>query len=211
MSLLSERLAHWRLILASHSPRRRQLLGECGLPFVLADKYEVAEIYPDDMAPEEVPLFLAGLKSDGYPEMLGEKDLLVTADTVVILGDRILGKPIDREDALRMIGELSGCTHTVVTGVVIRSARRSVAFAAHTKVRFRQLRSEEIEYYVDNFRPTDKAGAYGIQEWIGYAAVEHIEGSFYNVIGLPIQRLYVELERFLQEEELSAMLEQGGV
>ncbi len=200
MSLLLDKVAGWRLILASHSPRRRQLLSECGFSFVLADKYDVEEIFPADMEPSEVPIHLAGLKSDGYPEPLGERDLLITADTVVILDGQILGKPTDREDALRMVGSLSGRTHRVVTGVVIRTARQRVTFSAQTEVRFRRLRPEEVEYYVDNFRPLDKAGAYGIQEWIGYAAVEHIEGSFYNVIGLPIQRLYVELEKLLDRE-----------
>ena len=197
MTLLKDSLKNCRLILASNSPRRRQLLGDCGLEFTLAQKYEVDEIYPADMEAERVPEYLAGLKSDGYPEQLSEGDVLITADTVVILGDRILGKPADREEAVEMIRSLSGKTHTVVTGVVLRSATDRQSFSAHSKVTFRELRDEEIEYYVDTYSPLDKAGAYGIQEWIGYVAVEHIEGSFYNVIGLPVQRLYVELEKFL--------------
>lgn len=197
MTLLKDKLLSRRLILASHSPRRRQLLGDCGLEFTLADKYEVEENYPADMASEAVPEYLAGLKSDGYPEPLAEGDILITADTVVILGDRILGKPADRAEAVEMIRSLSGQTHTVITGVVLRSADGRRSFSSHSKVRFRHLRSEEIEYYVDTYSPLDKAGAYGIQEWIGYAAVEYIEGSFYNVIGLPVQRLYVELEEFV--------------
>lgn len=197
MTLLKDSLKGHRLILASNSPRRRQLLGDCGLEFMLAQKYEVEEIYPADMEAERVPEYLAGLKSDGYPELLSEGDVLITADTVVILGDRILGKPADRGEAVEMIRALSGKTHTVVTGVVLRSATDRQSFSAHSKVTFRELRDEEIEYYVDTYSPLDKAGAYGIQEWIGYVAVEHIEGSFYNVIGLPVQRLYVELEKFL--------------
>ena len=197
MTLLKDSLKNCRLILASNSPRRRQLLGDCGLEFTLAQKYEVEEIYPADMEAERVPEYLAGLKSDGYPELLSEGDVLITADTVVILGDRILGKPADREEAVEMIRALSGKSHTVVTGVVLRSATDRQSFSAHSKVTFRELRDEEIEYYVSNYKPMDKAGAYGIQEWIGYVAVEHIEGSFYNVIGLPVQRLYVELEKFL--------------
>lgn len=197
MTLLKDSLKNCRLILASNSPRRRQLLGDCGLEFMLAPKYEVDEIYPADMEAERVPEYLAGLKSDGYPELLSEGDVLITADTVVILGDRILGKPADREEAVEMIRALSGKSHTVVTGVVLRSATDRQSFSAHSKVTFRELRDEEIEYYVDTYSPLDKAGAYGIQEWIGYVAVEHIEGSFYNVIGLPVQRLYVELEKFL--------------
>ncbi len=197
MTLLKNRLKGHRLILASNSPRRRQLLGDCGLDFTLAQKYEVEEVYPADMVAEQVPEYLAGLKSDGYPESLAESDVLITADTVVILGDRILGKPADRDEAVEMIRALSGKSHTVVTGVVLRSADARQSFSAHSKVTFRELRDEEIEYYVDTYSPLDKAGAYGIQEWIGYVAVEHIEGSFYNVIGLPVQRLYVELENFL--------------
>lgn len=200
MTLLKDKLHNHRLILASHSPRRRQLLGDCGLEFTLADKYEVEESYPADMAVEAVPEYLAGLKSDGYPEELSDGDILITADTVVILGNRILGKPADRDEAVEMIRSLSGRTHTVITGVVLRSANARCSFSSRSEVRFRELRSEEIEYYVDNFQPFDKAGAYGIQEWIGYAAVEHIEGSFYNVIGLPVQRLYVELEKFLNNK-----------
>ena len=197
MTLLKDSLKNCRLILASNSPRRRQLLGDCGLEFTLAQKYEVEEIYPADMEAERVPEYLAGLKSDGYPELLSEGDVLITADTVVILGDRILGKPADRDEAVEMIRALSGKSHTVVTGVVLRSSTDRQSFSAHSKVTFRELRDEEIEYYVDTYSPLDKAGAYGIQEWIGYVAVEHIEGSFYNVIGLPVQRLYVELEKFL--------------
>ncbi|MBQ6604954.1 MAG: septum formation protein Maf [Tidjanibacter sp.] len=197
MTLLKDSLKNCRLILASNSPRRRQLLGDCGLEFMLAQKYEVEEIYPADMEAERVPEYLAGLKSDGYPEQLSDGDVLITADTVVILGDRILGKPADRGEAVEMIRALSGKSHTVVTGVVLRSATDRQSFSAHSKVTFRELRDEEIEYYVDTYSPLDKAGAYGIQEWIGYVAVEHIEGSFYNVIGLPVQRLYVELEKFL--------------
>lgn len=197
MTLLKDSLKGHRLILASNSPRRRQLLGDCGLEYTLAQRYEVEEVYPADMVAEQVPEYLAGLKSDGYPEQLLEGDVLITADTVVILGDRILGKPADRDEAVEMIRALSGKTHTVVTGVMLRSATAKHSFSSHSKVTFRALREEEIEYYVDTYSPLDKAGAYGIQEWIGYVAVEHIEGSFYNVIGLPVQRLYVELEKFL--------------
>ena len=195
--LLHEKLQNYRLILASRSPRRRELLAGCDLHFDIAEGYEVEEVYPETLAAEKVPEFLSGLKADGYPYPLADGDILITADTVVILGDRILGKPADRAEAVEMIRSLSGQTHTVITGVVLRSADGRRSFSSHSKVRFRKLRSEEIEYYVDTYSPLDKAGAYGIQEWIGYAAVEHIEGSFYNVIGLPVQRLYVELEEFV--------------
>lgn len=196
--LLHERLKACRLLLASQSPRRRELLAGSGLEFTLAEKYDVDEIFPADMPSDKVAEYLSQLKSDGYPMPLAESDILLTADTVVIVDGEILGKPHNRDEAAQMLGKLSGATHTVVTGVTLRSAQRRYSFSAHSKVRFRPLSEEEILYYVDNFHPYDKAGSYGIQEWIGYVAIEGIEGSFYNVMGLPIQRLYVELEAFLK-------------
>lgn len=195
--MLSARLEPYRLILASHSPRRRRLLADCGLRYVLAPTYEVDEQYPPELPVREVAPFLARLKSDSYPEPLAANDILLTADTVVILNERILGKPRDRADAAAMLRSLSGNTHTVCTGVVLRSATHRRCFAVLTNVGFRALSEEEIDYYLDHFAPYDKAGAYGIQEWIGFAAVERIEGSFYNVMGLPIEQLYVELEKFI--------------
>lgn len=199
--LLHEKLKPYRLLLASQSPRRRELMTGCGIPYELAPRYDCEERYPAGLAAEQVPLYLSGLKSDAYPAPLAEDEILLTADTVVILRGEVLGKPADRDEALRMLGRLSGSSHTVVTGVTLRTTARRHAFAARSDVRFRTLTDEEIAYYVDTFRPYDKAGAYGIQEWIGYAAIEGIEGSFYNVMGLPIQRLYVELERFLADIE----------
>ncbi len=194
--LLHNCLNSYRLILASQSPRRRELMTGCCLPYVLAERYECEECHPADMAAEDVPLYLSELKSRAYPEPLHGNDILVTADTVVVLDGEVLGKPRDREDAIAMLGRLSGNRHRVVTGVTLRTAERMHTFAAHSDVWFRELSDEEIEYYVDNFRPFDKAGSYGIQEWIGYAAIERIDGSFYNVMGLPIQRLYTELSEF---------------
>lgn len=195
--LLRERLAPYRLLLASQSPRRRELLTGCGLPFETLPKYDCEEIYPASMAAEEVPRYLALLKSEACGQPLGPRDILLTADTVVVCDGQILGKPRDRAEAEAMLSRLSGREHTVVTGVAFRTAERRHAFSARSVVRFRQLTAEEIAYYLDNFRPYDKAGSYGIQEWIGYAAIERIEGSFYNVMGLPIQKVYVELEKFL--------------
>lgn len=195
--LLHEKLRSRRLLLASQSPRRRELLSGCGLPYELAPKYDCEERYPEGLAAEEVPVYLAQLKSEAYPEALAEGDILLTADTVVVLDGRVLGKPHGREEALAMLGSLSGNRHTVVTGVTFRTAERRHTFAARTDVWFRRLADEETAYYVDTFRPFDKAGAYGIQEWVGYAAIERIEGSFYNVMGLPIQKLYTELDKFL--------------
>lgn len=196
--LLHEKLKDYRLILASHSPRRRQLLRDCGLEYTLADPYEVEEIYPDTLPCEEVPVYLSRLKSEAYPTSLNERDILITADTVVILDHDILGKPHDREDAIVMLERLSGRTHRVITGVTLRSGIRSLSFDARSEVRFGPLSQEAIIYYIDQYRPFDKAGSYGIQEWIGYVGIESIEGSFYNVMGLPIQKLYDQLNRFIE-------------
>lgn len=196
-----EELKEYDLILASRSPRRRQLLADCGLEFSLAGDYEVVEEYPRDLPADEVAAFLSRLKSEAYPEPLGGKDILITADTVVIADGRILGKPDGRETALDMLRSLSGRSHSVITGVTLRNGSRSRTFDSRTKVFFKQLSDEEIDYYVDRYRPYDKAGAYGIQEWIGYVAIERIEGSFYNVMGLPVQKLLTELEIFIELKE----------
>ena len=195
--LLHDKLKPYRLILASQSPRRRQLLADAGIEFVLAPRFECEESFPDTMPAAEVAEYLSSLKSEAYPEPLGANDILLTADTVVIACNRILGKPADRADAIEMITMLSGREHEVVTGVTLRSAERVKCFSVVSKVRFRALLQEEIEYYVDTYRPYDKAGSYGIQEWIGYVGIEGIEGSFYNVMGLPVQRLYCELGEFI--------------
>ncbi len=195
--LLHERLRNYRLLLASQSPRRRELLSGCGLPYELAPRYACEERYPAGLPAEEVPRYLSRLKSEAYPFPLDERDILLTADTVVVLGDRVLGKPHDRADAVAMLRALAGRSHVVVSGVTLRTVHASHTFTARSEVWFRPLRDEEIDYYVDTCRPYDKAGSYGIQEWLGYVAIERIDGSFYNVMGLPVQRLYVELERFL--------------
>lgn len=195
--LLHDKLKPYRLILASQSPRRRQLLSDAGIEFILAPRFECEESFPATIPAGKVAEYLSLLKSEAYPEPLGEKDILLTADTVVIACGRILGKPTNREEAIEMIDMLSGCEHEVVTGVTLRSAERTNRFSVSTKVRFRTLTQEEIEYYVDTYKPFDKAGSYGIQEWIGYVGIEGIEGSFYNVMGLPVQRLYCELNKFI--------------
>ena len=197
--LLQDRLKNHRLILASASPRRRELLASCDIDLILAEKFECEECYPDDLEAEKVAEYLSLLKSNAYPHPLNEGDILLTADTVVIIGDKILGKPQNEEEAIEMISTLSGATHKVVTGVTLRSTERTISFSAESKVAFRQLEEEEIAYYVKKYRPMDKAGAYGIQEWIGYVGIEGIEGSFYNVMGLPVQKLYVTLRQFLEE------------
>lgn len=195
--LLHDKLKSYRLILASQSPRRRQLLSDAGIEFTLADRFECDETFPQDMPAEDVAEYLSRLKSEAYPEPLAEGDILLTADTVVIADNRVLGKPSDRAEAIEMISLLSGCDHNVITGCTLRTATRQRSFSVRSKVHFRALDREEIEYYVDCYRPFDKAGAYGIQEWIGYVGIEGIEGSFYNVMGLPVQRLYSILKEFI--------------
>lgn len=197
--LLHEKLQSYRLLMASQSPRRRELIAGSGIPFTLTEKYACEEHYPATLAAEEVPAYLSRLKSEAYPTPLQPNDILLTADTVVILDGEVLGKPKDREDALRMVARLAGNRHTVVTGVTLRTSARIETFSAESDVWFRPLSEEEIAYYIDTYRPFDKAGSYGIQEWIGYVGIERIDGSFYNVMGLPIQRLYVELEKFIND------------
>ena len=197
--LLHDKLRPYRLLLASQSPRRRELLTGCGLPFKPAPRYDCEEVYPDKLAAEEVPGYLSKLKSETYPMPLAPDEILMTADTVVVFDGHVFGKHRDRNDALAMLSRLSGHRHPVVSGVTFRTLTRHRTFSVSTDVWFRRLTDEEIAYYLDIHRPYDKAGSYGIQEWIGYAAIERIDGSFYNVMGLPIQRVYTELEKFIDQ------------
>lgn len=196
--LLYKQLDKYNLILASASPRRRQLLSDCGLTFTLADKFECDETFDTSMPCNQVAEYLSTLKSNAYPKSLETNDILLTADTVVIADNRILGKPADRAEAVAMLTMLSGKSHSVMTGVTIRTAERTHSFSVESIVNFREITAEEIDYYIDTYKPFDKAGAYGIQEWIGYVAIESIEGSFFNVMGLPVQRLYVELSKIAE-------------
>ncbi|MBO7189641.1 MAG: septum formation protein Maf [Alistipes sp.] len=196
--LLHEKLKDFRVILASASPRRRELLSATGIEYTLASKFECEERYPASLDGLEVASYLSALKSRSYPNALNYNDILITADTVVVLDGKVLGKPQDEAEARAMLANLSGSEHIVVTGVTLRSAERLHTFSSESVVRFAELTAEQIEYYVQNFRPMDKAGAYGIQEWIGYVGIEGIEGSFYNVMGLPVQRLCRELECFIE-------------
>lgn len=184
------------LILASQSPRRRELMNDCGLHF-RAISIDVEEIYPEELPATEVAEYLSRLKSDGYKDELTDNEIIITADTVVLLADSILGKPTDTESSREMLRSLSGEVHNVVTGVTIRSAHASRSFSTTTRVHFARINDEQINYYINKYKPFDKAGSYGIQEWIGYIGIESIEGSFYNVMGLPIQRLYTELTEFV--------------
>ena len=195
--LLQDRLKNHRLILASASPRRRELLAACDIDFTLAEKFECDERYPADLEADKVAEFLSQLKSNAYPHTLEEGDILLTADTVVIAGGEILGKPKNNADAERMLKILSGATHKVVTGVTLRTPSRTISFSAESLVTFRALENEEIAYYIEKYRPLDKAGAYGIQEWIGYTAIEGLQGSFYNVMGLPVQKVCIALKELV--------------
>ena len=196
--LLHEKLKAYRVILASASPRRRELLSATGIEYALAPKFECEERYPASLDAMDVAPYLSELKSVSYPDALNYNDILITADTVVVLGGNVLGKPQDEAEARKMLASLSGSEHTVVTGVTLRTSERIHTFASRSVVRFADLSDEQIEYYVEKNSPMDKAGAYGIQEWIGYVGIESIEGSFYNVMGLPVQRLCRELECFVE-------------
>ena len=184
------------IVLASGSPRRKELLSGLGIPFEVRIIPDIDESFPKDMSSAEIPCYIARKKADTYRMTIKENELIITADTVVVLEGRIIGKPVDRNDAIRMLHLLSGRTHEVITSVVMTALEKQVEFSVHSKVDFAVLENEAIIYYVDTFQPYDKAGAYGIQEWIGYIGVKGIQGSFYNVMGLPVQRLYEELKRF---------------
>lgn len=191
-----ENLKKYNILLASKSPRRRELLKELRIPFSPVSLGGIEETYPDNIPVEDVPQFLADRKADAYLSFIKENEMVITADTLVIKNDKVLGKPKNQEEAKEMLDLLSDTTHKVVTGVCIVTRDRRVSFTAVTEVRFGKISNEEAEYYIDNYRPFDKAGSYGIQEWIGCVAVESISGSFYNVMGLPIHRLYQELKNF---------------
>ncbi|GHV47448.1 Maf-like protein [Bacteroidia bacterium] len=189
-------LGKYRIILGSNSPRRRELLNGLGIPFTVQPLSGLDESYPASLPPADIPLHIAQKKAGAYLPSLQSDELLITADTIVWINGAVLGKPSGRNDAIRTLQILAGQTHQVITGVCLTSKDKEVKFSVTSHVRFAPLSIEDIEYYVDNYHPYDKAGAYGIQEWIGYVAVESIEGSFYNVMGLPIQRVYKELAKF---------------
>lgn len=191
-----EKLKSYHIVLASGSPRRQQLLRELGVPYHVILK-PTEESYPDNLQREEIALYLAEQKANVFDfSELPCNTLLITADTIVCLDDKVLGKPQDFQEAEGMLQQLSGQKHTVITGVSLKTKDKQHSFYATTEVFFRKLNIDEIRYYIEKYQPYDKAGSYGVQEWIGYTAIERIEGSFYNVMGLPMQRLYVELVNF---------------
>lgn len=193
--MLLQNLESYEIILASKSPRRQQLLADLGVTFSV-QSMDIPEVYPEGLEMTEVPVYLAELKAEAFRPILKDNQLVITADTIVSLDGQVMNKPSDYADGFRMLKELSGNKHQVLTGVCLLSTTKKVSFYASTDVWFKELSNEEIHYYLENFRPYDKAGAYGIQEWIGYIGIHHIEGSFYNVMGLPVQSLYEHLKLF---------------
>ena len=190
-----EKLNKFKLLLASKSPRRQYLLTELGLTFEVRTK-DVDESFPNNLKAQEIPLYLCKKKADAFDEELSENTIVITADTVVWIENRVLNKPENFEDAVRMLKLLSGKMHEVYTGVCLKSSTKVKVFYVKTDVFFKVISDEEINYYINNYNPYDKAGAYGAQEWIGYVAVEKIVGSYFNVMGLPVKELYEELMVF---------------
>jgi len=195
MNNLLQNLDNYNIILASQSPRRQELLRGLNLKFEVK-VIDVEEDFPAEIVGVDIPMYLAEKKANAYNNIMDENTMIITADTIVWHEGKVLGKPVDIVDARRMLHALSGKTHQVITGVCISTLKRRKIFHVISDVRFAKLTDSEIEYYLENFRPYDKAGSYGVQEWIGYVGVEHINGSYFNVMGLPIQRLYTELKRW---------------
>ena len=196
--MLKNRLKSKNLILASGSPRRQELLKSLGVPFKIRIK-EINEVYPKHLKKSEISDYLAQLKSNAFVEELNPKDLLITSDTIVWYHNMALGKPKSKDDAFQMLQKLSGKTHEVITSVCLKSLQKEDIFNSITKVTFKELSTEEIQFYIDNYNPMDKAGAYGIQDWIGQIGVKKIEGSYFNVMGFPIHKIYSQLLKFSKE------------
>jgi septum formation protein len=193
--MISDTNGNCRIILASSSPRRRQLLSDAGIAFTAAT-VDCEEVWPPGLEGKEIAEYLASVKADAYKGKLAEGDILITADTIVWCNGLVLGKPADAEEAAKFLRLLSGCDHEVITGLCLTDIGRKHVFSVSTMVTFRELSEEEIVFYVKEYRPYDKAGAYGIQEWIGLRAITRIAGSYYNVVGMPVSELYSELLKF---------------
>ena len=191
-----DNLKKYNVVLASKSPRRKELLQRLGIPFKVRTLFGIDESYPDTLRGEDIVRYISRNKANAYRSSMGPDELLITADTIVYLQGEVMGKPHDADDARRMLRALAGQVHQVITGVTIITANDMENFAVTSQVKFSDLSDDEINYYVDRYLPLDKAGAYGIQEWIGLVAVEELRGSYFNVVGLPIQRLYQALKRF---------------
>lgn len=186
----------YKIILASNSPRRKELLKGLDIDYDLIVLPNIDESYPLDLPKSSIAEYIAKKKAIANKSLLSEDTLLITADTVVVLDDKIYGKPADEDEAKQMLHQLSGNTHQVITGVCCSTLDKVLSFSVESEVRFAKLESSEIDYYVEKYKPLDKAGAYGIQEWIGYIGIEYISGSYFNIMGLPVQRLYQELKKF---------------
>ncbi len=196
--MIIDKLNEYKIILASRSPRRQQLMRELGLKFdVVIKEYE--ELFPEGLNGEQIARHVAFEKAYSFKDELRAEEIVIAADTIVWCNNKVLGKPVNREDAAWILKEISGNIHEVITGVSIRSLTKEYTFSESTNVTFDTISEEEIYYYIDKYKPYDKAGAYGIQEWIGIAACSRIEGSYFNVVGLPVQRLYKELQKFILE------------
>ncbi len=198
--MLLNKLKDFNVVLASNSPRRKELLADLGINFEVRTIKGIDESYPAQLPVLDIAQYISRKKALVYQRDMSPRDIIITADTVVILGDEVLGKPHSCEEACAMLRQLSGKTHKVVTGVTIVMQGHTSSFSAVTDVEFAPLNDQVINYYVDHYRPLDKAGAYGIQEWIGCVGVRHINGSFYNVMGLPLHRLYTELDSLLDKQ-----------
>lgn len=196
--MITDYLNKYRLILASRSPRRQQLLRELGLRFDVVIK-DWPEVYPVNLRGEEIALHVAREKANLFKHEITDNEIVITADTIVWCNGKVLDKPVNKKDAIEILSEISGNTHEVITGVCLLSTKKQTVFFSSTKVTFDSLDEKEIDFYIENYKPYDKAGAYGIQEWIGIAACSHIEGSFFNVMGLPVHKLYKELQKFISE------------
>ena len=186
----------YHIILASNSPRRRELLRGLDIAFDVRVQPDIAETYPEATARADVAGYISREKADAYKDTIAENELVITADTVVIVENEILGKPHDDAEAKQMLHKISGRKHQVVTGVCLTTTEKQRCFSVSTDVTFKNLKEEEIDYYIETYSPLDKAGAYGIQEWIGYIGVTALEGSYFNVMGLPVQRIWEELNAF---------------
>lgn len=191
-----ENLNKYEIVLASNSPRRKELLQRMGVNFKVRTLFGIDESYPDSLRGEDIVCYISRNKAKAYQSSMAPNELLITADTIVYVDGEVMVKPKNAEQAKEMLHKLSGKTHQVITGVTIVTAKRTENFGVTSQVKFTNITDEEINFYVDNYLPFDKAGAYGIQEWIGIVAVEEIKGSYFNVVGLPVQRLYQKLKTF---------------
>ena len=191
-----DNLKNYDIILASNSPRRKELLQRLGLPFKVRTLFGVDESFPENLRGEEIALYIARKKAEAYKSSMSSNELLITADTIVCLDGVVMGKPYGAENAKTILRQLSGRVHQVITGVTVLTQVKRESFAVTSHVKFTNVTEDEIDYYVDNYLPFDKAGAYGIQEWFGLVAVEELRGSYFNVMGLPVQRLYTVLKQF---------------